>query len=47
MDRGLQPFEPVFIDKPVEQGGKIISVSGNISPEYRLAAEEAPMIRLV
>jgi acetylornithine deacetylase/succinyl-diaminopimelate desuccinylase-like protein len=35
--RGLQPFEPVFIDKPVEQGGKIISVSGNISPEYRLA----------
>jgi acetylornithine deacetylase/succinyl-diaminopimelate desuccinylase-like protein len=34
---GLQPFEPLFIDKPVEQGGKIISVSGNISPEYRLA----------
>jgi acetylornithine deacetylase/succinyl-diaminopimelate desuccinylase-like protein len=34
---GLQPFEPVFIDKPVEQGGKIISVSGDISPEYRLA----------
>jgi len=34
---GLQPFEPVFIDKPVEQGGKIISVSGNISSEYRLA----------
>jgi acetylornithine deacetylase/succinyl-diaminopimelate desuccinylase-like protein len=34
---GLQPFEPVFIDKPVEQGGKIIPVSGNISPEYRLA----------
>jgi acetylornithine deacetylase/succinyl-diaminopimelate desuccinylase-like protein len=34
---GLQPFVPVFIDKPVEQGGKIISVSGNISPEYRLA----------
>jgi acetylornithine deacetylase/succinyl-diaminopimelate desuccinylase-like protein len=34
---GLQPFEPVFIDKPVEQGGKIISVSENISPEYRLA----------
>jgi len=34
---GLQPFEPVFIDKPVEQGGKKISVSGNISPEYRLA----------
>ena len=34
---GLQPFNPVFIDKPIEQGGKIISVSGNISPEYRLA----------
>jgi len=34
---GLQPFEPVFIDKPIEQGGKIISLSGNISPEYRLA----------
>ena len=34
---GLQPFEPVFIDKPIEQGGKIISVSGNVSPEYRLA----------
>jgi acetylornithine deacetylase/succinyl-diaminopimelate desuccinylase-like protein len=34
---GLQPFDPVFIDKPVEQGGKIISVSGNISQEYRLA----------
>ena len=34
---GLQPFEPVFIDKPVEQGGKIILVSRNISPEYRLA----------
>jgi len=33
---GFQPFAPVFIDKPVEQGGKIISVSGNISPEYRL-----------
>ena len=34
---GLQPFEPVFIDKPIEQGGKIISVSGSLSPEYRLA----------
>ena len=34
---GLQPFEPVFIDRPVEQGGKIISVSKNVSPEYRLA----------
>jgi len=34
---GLQPFEPVFIDKPIEQGGKVISASGTISPEYRLA----------
>ena len=34
---GLRPFEPVFIDKPIEQGGKVISVSGNISPEIRLA----------
>ena len=34
---GLQPFEPVFIDKPIEQGGKIISLTGNISPDYRLA----------
>jgi len=34
---GLQPFEPVFIDKPIEQGGKIVSISGNVSPEYRLA----------
>lgn len=35
---GLQPFEPVFIDRPIEQGGKIISVTENISPEWRLAA---------
>src|SRR6188474_2507648 len=34
---GLQPFEPVFIDKPIEQGGKIVSISGNVLPEYRLA----------
>jgi len=34
---GLQPFGPVFIDKPIEQGGKIISLTGNISPDYRLA----------
>jgi len=27
---GLQPFAPVFIDKTVKQGGKIISVSGNV-----------------
>ncbi len=34
---GLEPFKPVFIDKPIEQGGKIISATGNISPEWRLA----------
>jgi len=34
---GLTPFDPVFIDKPIEQGGKIISVTGSISPEWRLA----------
>jgi len=34
---GLEPFKPVFIDKPIEQGGKIISVTENISPEWRLA----------
>jgi len=34
---GLTPFDPVFIDKPIEQGGKIISVAGSISPEWRLA----------
>jgi acetylornithine deacetylase/succinyl-diaminopimelate desuccinylase-like protein len=34
---GLTPFDPVFLDKPIEQGGKIISVTGNISPEWRLA----------
>ena len=34
---GLQPFEPVFINKPIEQGGEIIVVSGYVSPEYRLA----------
>ena len=34
---GLQPFEPVFINKPIEQGGEIIAVSGYVSPEYRLA----------
>ena len=34
---GLTPFDPVFIDKPIEQGGKIISVTANISSEWRLA----------
>ncbi|HEX6846167.1 MAG TPA: M20/M25/M40 family metallo-hydrolase [Chitinophagaceae bacterium] len=34
---GLQPFEPVFINKPIEQGGEIIAVQGYVSPEYRLA----------
>lgn len=34
---GLTPFDPVFIDKPVEKGGKIISVTGNVSSEWRLA----------
>ena len=34
---GLQPFGPVFIDKPVEQGGKIMIANGPISPEWRLA----------
>ena len=34
---GLTPFDPVFIDKPIEQGGKIISVTENISAEWRLA----------
>jgi acetylornithine deacetylase/succinyl-diaminopimelate desuccinylase-like protein len=33
---GLKPFEPVFIDKPIEQGGKILSAKDGISPEWRL-----------
>lgn len=33
---GLEPFKPVFIDKPIEQGGKIMTVTENISPEWRL-----------
>ena len=33
---GLKPFEPVFINKPIEQGGKILNATGNISPEWRL-----------
>ncbi len=33
---GLKPFEPVFIDKPIEQGGKIISKADKILPEWRL-----------
>ena len=27
---GLNPFEPVFIDKPIEQGGKIVSATNGI-----------------
>jgi acetylornithine deacetylase/succinyl-diaminopimelate desuccinylase-like protein len=34
---GLKPFDPVFIDKPIEQGGKIISNTNKISPEWRLS----------
>jgi acetylornithine deacetylase/succinyl-diaminopimelate desuccinylase-like protein len=30
---GLSPFNPFFIDKPIEQGGKIISTAGNILPD--------------
>src|SRR6187431_2676117 len=33
---GLQPFEPVFIDKPIEQGGKILKELDSIYPELRL-----------
>jgi len=33
---GLKPFEPVFIDKPIEQGGKIMSKTNKILPEWRL-----------
>ena len=33
---GLKPFEPVFIDKPVEQGGKIVSTTNKFLPEWRL-----------
>jgi acetylornithine deacetylase/succinyl-diaminopimelate desuccinylase-like protein len=33
---GLEPFKPVFIDKPIEQGGKILAATQNISPEWRL-----------
>jgi acetylornithine deacetylase/succinyl-diaminopimelate desuccinylase-like protein len=34
---GLEPFNPVFIDKPIEQGGKILSAAGHADPEWRLA----------
>ena len=34
---GLKPFDPVFIDKPIEQGGKIISNTNKILPEWRLS----------
>ena len=33
---GLKPFEPVFIDEPIEQGGKILQPQGAIAPEWRL-----------
>jgi acetylornithine deacetylase/succinyl-diaminopimelate desuccinylase-like protein len=33
---GLQPFEPHFIDKPIEQGGKILQLRDAISSEWRL-----------
>ena len=34
---GLKPFEPVFIDKPIEQGGKIVAPTATgFSPEWRL-----------
>jgi len=33
---GLQPFVPVFIDKPIEQGGKIIVPDGKIYRDWRL-----------
>ncbi len=33
---GLKPFEPVFIDKPIEQGGKIIENYSSISPDWRM-----------
>ena len=34
---GLTPFDPVFIDNPIEQGGKIVSATGNISSAWRVA----------
>jgi acetylornithine deacetylase/succinyl-diaminopimelate desuccinylase-like protein len=33
---GLKPFDPVFIDKPIEQGGKILHQTEKISGEWRL-----------
>jgi len=33
---GLEPFRPLFIDKPIEQGGKILKVRDRVSPEWRL-----------
>ena len=33
---GLEPFRPFFIDKPIEQGGKILRVRDRLSPEWRL-----------
>jgi acetylornithine deacetylase/succinyl-diaminopimelate desuccinylase-like protein len=33
---GLKPFEPVFIDKTIEQGGKIVSATNGFSNDWRL-----------
>jgi len=33
---GLKPFEPVFIDKPIELGGKIVSSPNGFLSEWRL-----------
>jgi acetylornithine deacetylase/succinyl-diaminopimelate desuccinylase-like protein len=33
---GLKPFEPVFIDKSIEQGGKIVSAANGFSSDWRL-----------
>lgn len=33
---GLSPFNPVFIDKPIEQGGKIMPDQEHFSSEWRL-----------
>lgn len=33
---GLKPFEPVFIDKSIEEGGKIIAAQNDILPNWRL-----------
>lgn len=35
---GLNPFTPVYIDKPIEQGGRIMEQTENPPPQWRLAA---------